>query len=503
MAKKQPSSKTAGGTHSTSKSETSEGTKERPQSRTKKVSKDFTPVVASESRPNAIARRLKASIVDDAANATNLVPTPSYQLDENDLLDPGAQIVRACGEVARRHVEDGAELARKYATIRLLEKLIGTKQRFQPARAQIQWRGTEGQQMPAGVRITSKDGRLATSNNEAFTLGRITRVLGIGESSVIEFPLFADKSAEDKLFEDSWKVSKLRVEYSFGSTSPDDVLFPGLLWNLAPPLSCRITSVASADGAEMEWRLDHAGRLIVPNQRASLFSSKSHSTHPTHWVDIQCHVEPGEARHIPPPLLNVSEVVETIGKSVFMEIELSTFETPINRLPGICLEQPFSGANAVPEEDDESWMRRASNAVRHGSRAVIPQDYVDIAADHVPDVQIVEVKGTRVPAGCGFEDAVRLTVIPTHWESLTDFLSRALVGARRLESIFQGKTPLGVKGIAGPPSIIVPETPGCSDPLWLFRDFLVAYPSSPPKTVCRRDGVYWPLLTLANLRKER
>lgn len=510
MAKKRPTKKKTASNRSTSKSETAEGIKERAsskkpaQSRRKKTTKTSGTAKDGKILLNTTKPRQKASEDKVLASEGDSVATTTYQLDENDLLDPGAQIVRACGEAALRHLEHGAELAREHARTRLIEKLIGPKRRFQPARAHIHWQGLEGQQIPTGIKMTSKSGRLATSENEAFAFGRITTVLGIGESGVMELPFCSEENLEDQQVDDSLMISKLRIEFSVGSSESDgEIQFPGLLWDLTPPISFRIQSVTSTDGFEMEWRLDHAGRLFVPIQRGRFSPITTDSMQPTYRVNIHCRVEPGEVRHLALPLLNVSEIEETIGKFIFLEIEPSTFETPLNRLSGVTLKQPFAGAPAVPEEDDSLWMKRASNAVRHGSRAVTPQDYVDLAADHVPSANLVEVAPTRVPVGCGFSDAVRLTVAPTNWDSLADFLSQSLVYSRRLVFVFRDKTPMGVTVVAGPPSIIVPETPGCSDPLWMYREFLVASSQATQEKVCRYDGVHWPLLKLANLRSEQ
>jgi hypothetical protein len=217
-------------------------------------------------------------------------------------------------------------------------------------------------------------------------------------------------------------------------------------------------------------------------------------------VKLDLRIEPGELRHVRSMLLNVTEVHE-VDYCPSPDLPADTFCMLKHRRPGLSISQPFDGEPAVAEEDEEQWEQRVVNEIRHRRRAVARRDFEDLVAAEFPRAKLLDVAPTRVQVAGRFHDAVRLTVMPESWEDPGDLLDQATILARRIRDYFSDKTMAGIRVVAGPPSMILAESPAPDDPLWLHRDLIVNADRVPcDRKVCRRDGVFWPAFTLAELR---
>lgn len=436
-----------------------------------------------------------------ADELSNLTQTPSesdpaenvdFALPDNVL---GATSVFLAGfeKIVQDLLTAAGDKLRNEALRQILRWITGGPRPEIPALTHLVLQGAAGTVVPDDFTATDAGSLMLARRSETavkFAIAELSCVTGVFHSGQ-EFdltPLVRDGDASPG----SWNGFDLDT-IRFVIAPHEDVqvwrsaAFPGLLWDLPSVLAIRVQHIRCG-GIELTWEFDGAGRLFVPPQTLHVDPMQIAAGYD---VEVGLAIAAGELRHVGKARINADKfLVESHDpEREFVAVPAGTMAIAYSNGLALQVEQPFAGEAGLFAEDERQWLARAAATVRHRNRAVTAEDYRSIAAELLPEIDVIDVSAVRYAVAGRLKDGVQLTITPRGQLSLCEYLNRSIVAANRLSRSLMRQCSAGVHVLAGPPSISVTRLPASDDPLWVFREYLTT--EAPQAGAALRDGVHW------------
>lgn len=419
---------------------------------------------------------------------------PGYRINTEalDPFDPGSIIYHTVVAKQQQQLDAAGKDALGGAIKVLLRLIVGGPRCERTPRAFVHFHGSET--LNGDLRIASPDGKYSATPVEAIsslTLRPIKSVIvsGRGGEWDVTSRLFGDLVGQSP--ENAFGTELVRV----GFRACEGRGLPGLLWEMPAAISTRLVEVRALGGSTLPWRLDRRGRIYVPPQPDVELPVSGGLA----WVEFALPVRPGEWDCIGKLRSGVAEFAvrcDDPGEEFLAPPAGSLSYPPVALEFDEMVEQPFDGTPGECGEDEESWRVRAAQEIRHRGRAVTADDYRDLIGSNFP-VCVLGVEATSLMRRKRLRPGVRLTIVPRVWSNIPECLEGGLLFGKEVEMFLAGKTVEGVEVVAGPPNLRIETMPRPGDPLWPYRDYLTDQRADEAV----RDGVYWPVAELHQLRE--